>query len=266
MLFYIIIAEIIAISTLMYIYLHLKTRISKKYIFIDNVFVIILIIALSVLCLIFTPDYLWILALLVPFLVAGAGFTLTMIRFWRTPLRKITAKSGELVSPADGNIIYIKEVESEEVPVINKNGVIAKLDEITGTNVTQMPCWLIGINMTPFDVHKNCLPANGKIILNKHIKGEFLSLKNILAPAKNERHTVVIETDEKEKFVIVQTASKMVRRIDSYVNEGDYLKQGSWYGMIRFGSQVDLIIPRRYQINVNLKQQVYAGKTIIAKL
>ena len=63
---------------------------------------------------------------------------------------------------------------------------------------------------------------------------------------------------------IVQTASKLVRRIDSYVNEGDAITRGTWFGMIRFGSQVDLIIPATCEVAVNLGDQIYAMKTVIA--
>ena len=168
-----------------------------------------------------------------------------------------------MVSPADGNVIYIKHVKGE-VPISIKNGVVARLDELTKTPLLKTPCWLVGINMTPWDVHKNCAPIDGKIILNQHTKGDFLSLKKIEALTRNERNTYVIENDEL-MVGVVQTASKGVRRIDSYVKQGEMVNQGDWLGMIRFGSQVDLIIPDNYEVLVELGQQIYAKSTIIAR-
>ena len=121
--------------------------------------------------------------------VVAVGYTVTMIRFWRTPIRKVTAKENEIVSPADGNVIYIKRIEPNETPISIKNGMINEIMELTKTDLLSSPCWLIGINMTPWDVHKNCSPIDGKIILNKHTDGSFLSLKNFNAITRNERNT-----------------------------------------------------------------------------
>ena len=82
---------------------------------------------------------------------------------------------------------------------------------------------------------------------------------------ENERHTYVIKNEEYEVGV-VQIASKRVRRIDSYVEEGQSVKMGDWIGMIRFGSQVDLFLPIEAKIQVKTEQQVYAKKTIVAEM
>ena len=254
----------LAISSMTYLYLHKKTRISLKFLYIDNI--IVILIACSFLFIVgkFLPiGYNWVLYLISPVLVLGFAFGLTMIRFWRTPNRKIRALDNELVSPADGNILYIKKIEKGEVPVSIKRGLKASIDEITQTNLLDAPCWLIGINMTPFDVHKNCSPIAGEVILNKHIDGKFLSLKEPDALLKNERNTLVVK-NKKMTVGIVQTASKLVRRIDSYVSVGENLVKGQWFGMIRFGSQVDLIIPSDCTVNVTVGDQIYAKKTIIA--
>ncbi len=262
----IIILESIFFSTVLYLYLHKKTRIRLIYLYLDNIAVIIptaglMIFLVSMLgsSLVFIP------ILLVPVITLGLAFTYTMIRFWRTPKRKVKANPNEIVSPADGNIIYIKDISSGEVPVSIKEGLEAKLSELTGTELLNQPSWLIGINMTPFDVHKNCAPVEGTIILNKHISGEFLSLKHPQAILRNERNTLIIQTNSNECFGIIQTASKLVRRIDSYVKEKDTIKKGEWFGMIRFGSQVDIIIPKHYIPSIRVGQQVYAATSIIAQ-
>ncbi|HQJ21494.1 MAG TPA: phosphatidylserine decarboxylase [Bacteroidales bacterium] len=187
-----------------------------------------------------------------------------MIRFWRVPFRKVIASENELVSPADGKVIYIRELSKNVMPVSVKNGIKATLEEFAGTNLLQNPCWQIGINMTLFDVHKNCAPAGGEILLTKHIDGEFLSLKNPLAIIKNERNTIII-CNKNETTGIVQTASHLVRRIDCYINQGDKVKQGDWIGMIRFGSQVDVIFPGNYIPSVRIGEHIYAKKTILAR-
>ena len=163
-------------------------------------------------------------------------------------------------------MIYIKKIASGEVPVSVKNGRKATLIEITKTGILDYPCWLIGIEMTPFDVHRNGAPVDGEIILNHHIDGEFRSLKDSEALAHNERNTMVFRMEDGTKVGMVQTASRMVRRIVTYVKEGEMVRQCDWVGMIRFGSQVDMIIPANYKVCVELGQQVYVQETVIAKL
>ena len=81
----------------------------------------------------------------------------------------------------------------------------------------------------------------------------------------NERNTYVIEKDNL-RIGIIQIASKVVRRIDTYVEEGALVKKGDWLGMIRFGSQVDVILPYTAEIKIKLNNQVFAAKTVIASL
>lgn len=251
-------------STLLYLYLHKKTHISLHYLYKDNVVNILLSACLLyLLCRLFDfPWYIGIAGMIV--IVPAICILLTVIRFYRVPLRRTNTTPNGIVSPADGNIIYINKVEAGETPISVKNGVSATLSEFANTGMLDYPCWLIGINMTPFDVHKNCAPIDGKIILNKHFDGEFLSLKHQEALVRNERNTIVIAS-KVGKVGVVQTASRLVRRIVTYKAEGDSLMKGEWFGMIKFGSQVDLIIPATCKVNVSLKQQVYAKKTIIAE-
>ena len=237
-----IIYYIILVSTLMYLYLHYKTHMRLRFLFVDNLVVIVS-----------------------SFLIVTIGFSITMLRFWRTPKRKVTASEQEIVSPADGKIIYIKQLSSKETPISMKKGRVSKLSEITKTEILETPCWLIGINMTAFDVHKNCAPISGTITLNKHTNGEFLSLKTLKSEVENERNTFVIE-NERIKVGVIQIASRRVRRIDSYCKKNDFVSKGEWIGMIRFGSQVDVIIPISCEIKVNIGDQIFAKKSIIASL
>lgn len=255
--------ESLIVSSLTYYYLHRKTRIRLKFLYLDNLLVVLVaVLLLWLVSSIFSVNP-WLLYLIGPPLILGLAFGATMIRFWRTPKRKIVAAANEIVSPADGNVIYIKQIEAAEIPISIKGNTISKLTELTKTDILDQPSWLIGINMTPFDVHKNCAPIDGKILLNQHFTGKFLSLKDHPALTENERHTYVIENST-TKVGIVQIASKLVRRIDSYVQSGADVKKGDWLGMIRFGSQVDVIIPIDYEINIELEQQIFAGTSIIA--
>lgn len=264
MIFHILIS--IIVSSLLYFYLHKKTHISLKYLYIDNIFVIILSSLFSFgLKIILPPNLAYFSYVGIPGLVALIAFCFTMLRFWYTPQRKIEAADNEIVSPSDGIVIYINRMEVDEIPISIKGRSFSKLEELVKTDLLKKPCWLVGINMTPFDVHKNCAPIDGKIILNQYFKGKFLSLKDKNALLENERNTYVIQGNN-IKVGIVQIASKLVRRIDSYVKEGDIVKCGDWLGMIRFGSQVDIILPTECDIKVKVGQQVYAGKTIIAWL
>ncbi len=259
-------AESAVISTLLYYYLHYKTRISLKYLFQDNVVVILLSFLLAWALLSVLPEgWEWVAFVINAGLVGGVAFAITMIRFWRTPTRSANVAETDIISPADGNVIYVEKIEAGEVPISVKGNTLSKLDELTKTNILEGPCWLIGINMTPFDVHKNCAPIPGRVILNQHFDGKFLSLKLGEALKENERNTMVFDNNGL-KVGIVQIASKLVRRIDTYVKEGEDLKRGQWVGMIRFGSQVDVIIPQKYTVNVSVKDQIYAGESIIAQL
>jgi len=260
------IIESTILSTLLYYYLHKKTRISKKYFYIDNVGVILVSAFSAVYFISFLPDaYNWIGYVVNAMLVPIMAFSFTMIRFWRTPVRRSSAGEKEILSPADGNVIYIKRIEPNETPISIKKKRISKLNELTKTDLLKEPCWLVGINMTPFDVHKNAAPINGEIVLQQHTPGKFLSLKENKALSENERNTFVFKNKETQ-VGIVQIASRLVRKIDVYKNTGQQVNRGEWVGMIRFGSQVDVIIPANYKIKIKETEQIYVGETVIATI
>ena len=140
----ILLLETLIISTLTYLYLHKKTRISLKFLYIDNLAVVVLtFLIIFVITEFVHKDYQWLLFFITPIFVLGIAFSLTMVRFWRTPNRKIIANANELISPADGNVLYIKMIEKGEIPISIKKGLKAKLEEITQTNILEKPCWLI---------------------------------------------------------------------------------------------------------------------------
>jgi phosphatidylserine decarboxylase len=263
--FIVILLASLTASTVLYLFLRRKTKIGTRYLFTDNP-AVAMASALAVFALqrLHVANH-WLPAgLLIICSVVFLAFVFTMIRFWRVPRRRVTAAPGQIVSPADGRVIYIKKITGGEIPESVKGNVVSRLEELTKTPLLNDGGWHIGINMTPFDVHKNCAPVSGKIILNRHFSGKFLSLKDAAARNENERNTWVLENDE-VKVGVVQIASRLVRRIDSYVKEGESVEQGDWIGMIRFGSQVDVIIPGNYRIMVDTGRQVHAAETIIAE-
>ncbi len=252
-------------STSLYSYLRRKTKIDSRYLYIDNPSVA----SLSALTVFFVfKPYLsghWLFTVIaLVCLVVFLAFALTMIRFWRVPRRRVTAAPGQIVSPADGRVIYIRKLTGDVIPESVKGQRTSRLEELTKTSLLNEGGWHIGINMTPFDVHKNCAPISGEVIFNRHYNGKFLSLKDEASQGENERNTYVIENDD-TKVGVVQIASRLVRRIDTYVKEGQEVEKGEWIGMIRFGSQVDVIIPPDFSLTVDIGQQVYAVETIIAE-
>ncbi len=263
MIYYLINATIaMVVPFLIYAFLHKKTNVNYSLIVKDLLIVQFVSLLFGFL---FVDSVSWlsiaITIVCIPIMVFGD----LMVRFFRKPKRTTDAGIDDVVSAADGNVIYVKHIEANTTPISIKKSNISKLSELTKTDILTQPCWLVGINMTPYDVHNNCAPVSGEIILNKHFDGKYLSLKLGEALIENERNTMVFKRDDGLIFGMVQIASKRVRRIVTYKKVGDKVKRGEYVGMIKFGSQVDLIIPDNYEIMVNLKDQVYAGKTTVAK-
>jgi len=253
-------------STAAFIFWIAKGGFNKRYLYTDNILLGAAIAFFSV--LLYKSDVGLVMLLLVysPAIGFGLFVSLFLYRFFRNPRRNITTSPDEFVSPADGRIIYIKELEKDQVPVSVKRYRLANIEEITKTTILEQPCYLIGIAMTLFDVHMNRAPIGGKIIMVKHTPGEFLGLNNPVSTIVNERNTIVIQREDGIMAAVVQIAARYVRRCIVSVSEGDQVSHGAIIGRIRWGSQADLIIPRNAEILVREGDQVYAGKTVIARL
>jgi phosphatidylserine decarboxylase len=208
----------------------------------------------------------WVLTILAAlFTVVGFSALFLIFRFYRDPERQIPEEPGVIVSPADGRIIYIREVRKGTIPQSIKGRSDIKLPELAKTKLLNDDNCLIGIMMTLMDVHVNRAPISGKVVQNKHFPGKFLSLKDRASLTANERNTIVFDKDGM-LVGIVQIASKQVRKIVSYVSEDEDVRIGQRVGAILLGSQVDVILPKqRVTIMVKEGQQVYAGETILAK-
>jgi phosphatidylserine decarboxylase len=187
--------------------------------------------------------------------------------FFRDTERKPPERTDIVIAPADGTIKYIKSIKEGSIPLSSKGRENVALSAPLLSVLPRMEGYLIGIAMTFLDVHVTRAPVDGEIVFFQHIDGSFISLKKPDAPYKNERVVQVIRNG-KMSLGLIHIASRLVRRIDSYVKEGDRLRLGQRIGMIRFGSQVDIVVPRHenLQIHVNVGDRVFAGVTIIAEV
>lgn len=189
-----------------------------------------------------------------------------MFFFYRNPERIPPDKDGIIVSPADGFVRYVRKFEGGSVPEAVKGKSNISIKEIAKTDFTDNDGYIIGITMRILDVHINRAPISGRVVFQKHTNGKFLSLKSPESDIQNERNTIIIDMGH-FKIGVVQIASRTVRRIESYIDEGENVKIGQRIGMIKYGSQADLIIPDLKGLKIMCKEgeNVYGGTSIIAE-
>ncbi|MDP3259828.1 MAG: phosphatidylserine decarboxylase family protein [Thermodesulfovibrionales bacterium] len=174
---------------------------------------------------------------IVPFVI-----TVFMVYFFRDPEREIPEGEGFFVSPADGKIILIKDV-------FEKEHLKADVKEIS-------------IFMSPFNVHVNRTPCDGKIKNIQHNKGKFMAAYKDEASFKNENIEMTLKTKYGD-ILVRQVAGYVARRAVCRANAGDSLKRGERYGIIKFGSRLDVYLPKNTEIKVKLGDRVKAGETVI---
>ncbi len=172
--------------------------------------------------------------------------TLFVVWFFRNPERKGPAEAGLVVSPADGRIIGVeRDMTSEYVP-----GSFTK----------------ISIFMNVFNVHVNRIPYAGVVNAIRYRPGKFFSAELDKASAFNERNAVVIMTDKGRGLVTVQIAGLIARRIVCWITEGMSVRRGERFGLIRFGSRVEVFLPDDARIIAQVGDRVRAGETTIGEL
>jgi phosphatidylserine decarboxylase len=164
------------------------------------------------------------------------------VYFFRDPDRKIPKGDNLITSPADGKVIVIEEIPETE---------------FFKSNV-----WKISIFMSVFDAHINRIPIDGQVTYFNYQKGKFLQAYKDAASYENEQTTILIENN-KFKLLFKQIAGILARRIVCYIREGWHVRQGDRFGMIKFGSRVDIFLPIETRLNIKLNQKVIAGATII---
>lgn len=165
--------------------------------------------------------------------------------FFRDPDRDVPNEKNLLISPADGKIIFIKE--NIEHPI------------------SKEPSTMISIFLSITNVHVNRIPIDGKITFIKYQKGKFLTAFNPKASDLNERYIFDIDSDF-GKIRVQQVAGIIARRLVCNLENDEIVKAGNRFGLMKFSSRIDLVIPKKYFIsNVKLKDVVRGGETIIGK-
>ncbi len=202
----------------------------------------------------------WLLAI-----VMAVG--LLAYRFYRDPERRPPDRNDVIVSPADGMVIYVRHSENGILPFSTKNGHDYRLSELTKTPLRTQDAVVVGISMSFLDVHVNRTPCSGRVAFRGHFPGLFGSLRHPGMIFENERATTIIENDGYQ-VAVVQIASRLVRQIAVFVREGQEVALGERMGVIRLGSQVDVVLQERknLRIAVNPGDRVRAGESIIAVL
>jgi phosphatidylserine decarboxylase len=171
--------------------------------------------------------------------------TLFIVLFFRDPDRTIPEDKGVFVSPADGKVILIRDVyEKDYLKADSKE---------------------ISVFMSIFNVHVNRAPCDGNVIFLKHSPGKFLVAHKDAASIENEKTVIVLEGKD-GKILVRQVAGLIARRIVCKVKVGNILSRGERYGMIKFGSRLDVYLPKDAEIKVRLGEKVKAGETVLGIL
>jgi phosphatidylserine decarboxylase len=199
-------------------------------------------------------------------LTLATAVAILAYRFYRDPEREAPTDAGAVVSPADGEVVYVRVSDDGALPVAAKRGRSYRLDELTGTPLRSARAVVVGIGMSFLDVHVNRAPVGGRVSVRRHFPGRFASLRRPESAFENERATTVIQRGDLQ-VAVVQIASRLVRQIVGFVHEGDDVAAGQRIGAIRLGSQVDLVLPAdAVEVLVRPGDRVAAGTTVVARL
>jgi len=194
------------------------------------------------------------------------ALSLMMLRFWRDPERVPPDEDGVVLSAADGKVLYVRDVHEGSTPLVTKGGRNYLLRELTGTSLLASTAHVIGVEMSFLDVHVNRCPIAGQVKLLKQIKGGFMSLGKEESPFVNARLTTIIE-NASLIVAVVQVASRLVRRVESYLSTGETVSLGQRLGIIRFGSLVAVVLPKSEDVRIEVRPggRVKAGVSVLAR-
>ena len=175
---------------------------------------------------------------------AASGLFLFTLYFFRDPSRKPPPEPNAILAPADGRILLIKTIAHP----------------FTGPDST-----LVSIFMSPFNVHVNRLPVSGKVTHLSYHPGKFLMAFDHNSMTDNERMEIGMEESRGTPILFTQVAGFIARRIVCGLQVGDTVQAGNRFGMIKFGSRLDIVIPDGVRLVVSERQKTVAGETVIAR-
>ncbi len=184
--------------------------------------------------------------ILVTIILVSIIFFYLVLHFFRNPIRKVEVNNKHIIAPSDGKLVVLEEVFENE---------FLKED-----------CTQLSIFMSPLNVHKQWYPINGEVIYSKNHKGKYLVAWHPKSSTENERSTIVIQTEENQRILFRQIAGAVARRICNYSSKGDKVNQNMEAGFIKFGSRIDVFIPKGSKIKVSLDDIIIGGETILAEL
>lgn len=172
------------------------------------------------------------------------SFLLFSLYFFREPNREIIDVSNQMLSPADGKVVQIIDIEDSEVGSAEQ----------------------ISIFLSVFNIHSQYVPIDSKVISSEYFPGKYLMAFNHKASDKNERTNIAFEFKSGEKYRVKQIAGFIARRILNYMKPNQKVVKGERLGFIRFGSRVDIVVPKgKFKINVKVGQKVKANLTSIGE-
>lgn len=174
------------------------------------------------------------------------ALTTFALNFFRDPERIGPTSDDALVSPADGKVILIEKIIDDQYLL----GQVYK----------------VSIFMNVFNVHVNRVPVNGTVEKILYTPGKFYSADSDRGAMHNEHCAVLVRSTSGHRMAFVQVAGLIARRIVCWLETGDQVQRGQRFGLIRFGSRVDLYIPAQTQLEVSVGQKVKAGETVIGYL
>jgi len=195
------------------------------------------------------PFVLAVILLLVGFPIMGAvavTVAVAIALFFRDPERPYSAQPDDVLSPADGRIVALDRVDEDR----HLNGEALR----------------ISVFMSVFNVHVNRVPMDSRVLTVKHVAGGFAMAHLDDAGVINERTEIVLQDGSGRKSLMVQVAGLVARRIICRVSEGDDVARGNRFGLICFGSRVDLYLPTDAQPQVEVGTRVRAGQSVLAKM
>ncbi len=166
-----------------------------------------------------------------------------ILQFFRNPKRITELNENNIIAPADGKIVIIKEVYEEEY---------FKEKKIQ-----------VSIFMSPLNVHVTRYPMSGKVVFSKYHPGKYLVAWHPKSSKLNERTSIVLKNDSMGEILYRQIAGALARRIVNYAKKDLYVVQGEDAGFIKFGSRIDLFLPIKSNVNVSIGQKVQGGITVI---